>query len=81
MKQRRLAATRSIYVERFLPTLQVLDGQFMRVRDLQGAIMAAESKRPVTSVHTQHASSGAKLNRDWWPNQLNLQVQSHGDER
>jgi len=36
--------------------------------------MAAESKCPVTSDHTQHASSAAKLNRDWWPNQLNLQV-------
>jgi catalase-peroxidase len=36
--------------------------------------MAAESKCPVTSDHTQHAGSAAKLNRDWWPNQLNLQV-------
>jgi catalase-peroxidase len=24
--------------------------------------------------HTQHAGSPANLNRDWWPNQLNLQV-------
>jgi len=36
--------------------------------------MAAESKCPVTGNHTQHAASAAKLNRDWWPNQLNLQV-------
>lgn len=36
--------------------------------------MAAESKCPVTSDHTQHAGSAAKLIRDWWPNQLNLQV-------
>jgi catalase-peroxidase len=36
--------------------------------------MAAESKCPVTSDHAQHAGSAAKLNRYWWPNQLNLQV-------
>src|SRR5271168_2631587 len=36
--------------------------------------MAAESKCPATSDHTQHAGSAAKLNRDWWPNQLNLHV-------
>jgi catalase-peroxidase len=36
--------------------------------------MAAESKCPVTSDHTQHSGGAAKLNRDWWPNQLNLQV-------
>src|SRR5271169_357889 len=36
--------------------------------------MAAESKCPVTSGLTQHAGSAATLNRDWWPNQLNLQV-------
>src|SRR5271163_488638 len=36
--------------------------------------MAAESKCPVTSGHTQHAGSAAKLNRDWWPNQLSLHV-------
>ena len=36
--------------------------------------MAAESKCPVMGNHTQHAGSAANLNRDWWPNQLNLQV-------
>src|SRR5277367_4801574 len=36
--------------------------------------MAAASKCPVTSGLTQHAGSAATLNRDWWPNQLNLQV-------
>jgi hypothetical protein len=36
--------------------------------------MAAESKCPVTSDYTQHAGSAAKLNRDRWPNQPNLQV-------
>src|SRR5277367_437218 len=36
--------------------------------------MAVESKCPVSSGLTQHAGSAAKLNRDWWPNQLNLQV-------
>jgi catalase-peroxidase len=44
------------------------------VRDLQGAVMAAESKCPVMGNHTQHAGSPANLNRDWWPNQLNLHV-------
>ena len=36
--------------------------------------MAAESKCPVTSGHIPHAARATKLNRDWWPNQLNLQV-------
>jgi len=36
--------------------------------------MAAERKCPVTSGHMEHAGSAAKQNRDWWPNQLNLQV-------
>jgi catalase-peroxidase len=34
--------------------------------------MSTESKCPV--LHDHHGSAGPRPNRDWWPNQLNLQV-------
>jgi catalase-peroxidase len=35
--------------------------------------MATESKCPVVGAHLGRAAAGTRLNRDWWPNQLNLQ--------
>src|SRR5580658_10212309 len=36
--------------------------------------MATEGKCPVVGTHPGRAGAGTSLNRDWWPNQLNLQV-------
>jgi catalase-peroxidase len=36
--------------------------------------MADESKCPVTGSMLRHATAGAKGNRDWWPEQLNLGI-------
>ncbi len=36
--------------------------------------MTTENKCPVLGEHHGRAGAGARLNRDWWPNQLNLQV-------
>jgi len=36
--------------------------------------MTTESKCPVMSGAHKHTASGAQSNRDWWPNQLNLQI-------
>ncbi|HEX8711203.1 MAG TPA: catalase/peroxidase HPI [Terracidiphilus sp.] len=36
--------------------------------------MADESKCPVTGAMLRHATAGAKGNRDWWPEQLNLEI-------
>ena len=36
--------------------------------------MTTESKCPVMSGAHKHTAAGAQSNRDWWPNQLNLQI-------
>ena len=36
--------------------------------------MTTESKCPVISGTHKHTAAGARSNRDWWPNQLNLQI-------
>jgi catalase-peroxidase len=36
--------------------------------------MSNESKCPVTGMHGARTTAGAKSNRDWWPNQLNLKI-------
>jgi catalase-peroxidase len=36
--------------------------------------VATESECPVVGAHLGRAGAGARLNRDWWPNQLSLQV-------
>ena len=36
--------------------------------------MESESKCPVMGGNSQQMAAGASSNRDWWPNQLNLQV-------
>ncbi|MFP5234726.1 MAG: catalase/peroxidase HPI [Acidobacteriota bacterium] len=36
--------------------------------------MSSESKCPFAMGSVKHASAGAKGNRDWWPNQLNLSI-------
>ncbi len=36
--------------------------------------MADESKCPFTGTMLRHATAGAKGNRDWWPEQLNLEI-------
>ena len=36
--------------------------------------MATESKCPVVNGAPRRAAAAARTNRDWWPNQLNLQV-------
>jgi len=36
--------------------------------------MTTESNCPVTRGTHKHTASGAQSNRDWWPNQLNLQI-------
>ena len=36
--------------------------------------MSNESKCPVTGGHRGATTAGTQSNRDWWPNQLNLQV-------
>ncbi len=36
--------------------------------------MTTESKCPVMSGPHKHTAAGAQSNRDWWPNQLNLQI-------
>jgi catalase-peroxidase len=41
--------------------------------------MSSENKCPVTNEVHQHSLAGAQLNRNWWPNQLNLQI-LHSDQ-
>ena len=36
--------------------------------------MADESKCPVTGTMLRHATAGARSNREWWPEQLNLDM-------
>jgi catalase-peroxidase len=36
--------------------------------------MSNESKCPFTGAMLKHTTAGAKGNRDWWPNQLNLAI-------
>jgi catalase-peroxidase len=36
--------------------------------------MSSENKCPVTGMHGARTSAGARSNRDWWPNQLNLKI-------
>ena len=36
--------------------------------------MTTESKCPVMNGTHKHTAAGAQSNRDWWPNQLNLQI-------
>src|SRR5271156_1160920 len=36
--------------------------------------MSGENKCPVLGGHHRHRAAGARSNRDWWPNQLNLHV-------
>jgi len=36
--------------------------------------MNSESKCPVTGATGKHAAGGGASNRDWWPNQLNLNI-------
>jgi catalase-peroxidase len=36
--------------------------------------MASETKCPVMNGARQHSLAGAMTNREWWPNQLNLQI-------
>jgi catalase-peroxidase len=36
--------------------------------------MSGENKCPVSGGQHGHTAAGARLNPDWWPNQLNLQV-------
>jgi len=38
--------------------------------------MSVESKCPFTGVSHKHTVAGAKGNRDWWPDQLNLSILS-----
>jgi catalase-peroxidase len=44
------------------------------VGDNQNSPTAGENKCPVSGGHHAHTAAGARSNRDWWPNQLNLQV-------
>ena len=39
--------------------------------------MPNDDKCPVSGSHQGHATVRARMNRDWWPNQLNLQVLHH----
>jgi catalase-peroxidase len=36
--------------------------------------MSGENKCPMSGGHHGHMAAGAKSNRDWWPNQLNLKI-------
>ncbi len=36
--------------------------------------MTTETKSPVLNGAHQHTVGGARSNRDWWPNQLNLEI-------
>src|SRR5207247_4019845 len=39
-----------------------------------GGNMASESKCPVMNEAHRHTAAGAQSNRDWWPNQLSLEI-------
>src|SRR6516225_8392858 len=39
-----------------------------------GGNMTSETKCPVMNGAQRHTAAGAQSNRDWWPNQLNLQM-------
>ncbi len=41
---------------------------------MDGNIMPQEGKCPVAGGRTGHTTRLARMNRDWWPNQLNLHV-------
>jgi catalase-peroxidase len=45
-----------------------------RLRSAEGEIMSSEAKCPFPGSMLKHTSAGAKGNRDWWPNQLNLGI-------
>src|SRR5580698_2354156 len=36
--------------------------------------MSGENKCPVSGGHHEHTTALARVNRDWWPKQLNLHV-------
>ena len=36
--------------------------------------MTTEAQCPVMNGAQRHATTGARSNRDWWPNQLNLEI-------
>ena len=36
--------------------------------------MTSENKCPVMNGASQHTAAGARSNRDWWPNQLRLEI-------
>jgi catalase-peroxidase len=36
--------------------------------------MSTENKCPFSTMHGARTSAGARSNRDWWPNQLNLKI-------
>src|SRR5262245_40894067 len=40
----------------------------------QNSLTAGETKCPMSGGHHPHRMAPARSNRDWWPNQLNLQV-------
>src|SRR5208337_4726407 len=46
----------------------------LKFQAADGGNMSTEKKCPVSGGHHGHAAAEAKLNRDWWPNQLNLHV-------
>ena len=39
--------------------------------------MNSESKCPMLNPSHRHTAAGGLSNRDWWPNQLNLQMLHH----
>ncbi|MBI1396068.1 MAG: catalase/peroxidase HPI [Betaproteobacteria bacterium] len=43
--------------------------------------MSSESKCPFAAIHGARTTDGARSNRDWWPNRLNLKILSQHSAR
>src|SRR5579872_80438 len=54
--------------------LVVCEKQPEEVQSTIGGNMTTESKCPVMNGVNGHTAAGARSNRDWWPNQLNLEI-------
>src|SRR6516165_6581620 len=57
-----------------VPILVSCGKQPKNIPNTMGGNMTTESKRPVTNGAVGTRTPPARSNRDWWPNQLNLEI-------
>src|SRR6266478_3149346 len=61
-------------VERAMESETLTTAAGIPVGDNQISLTVGENKCPVSGGHHRHTAARTSLNRDWWPNRLNLQV-------